>query len=260
MMKIYAKVSVMLSLMRLPTSAFLTSIQRNTQSIILSSGRTFQTLSTSRKAPAYLQNPLVSSTTSVSHLKHVKSKIFMSTSTASTISSPLNGISWLQDCTIQVLNDTFDSTEYARVTALTKLEPKKKKKKKKKKRTEDESSAELKEPPLTQQEKEAIADAAAASAVPFGVKDAMITPATKMDFGDYQCNAAMGLAKNLGMSPRECATKIIDGLRPLIESVFEEPEIAGPGFINLRFKQEYLTQSIRKMAADSDRLGVPPAM
>jgi arginyl-tRNA synthetase len=87
----------------------------------------------------------------------------------------------------------------------------------------------------------------------------MVTPATKLEFGDYQCNAAMVLAKNLGMSPRDCASKIVEGLRPLIGSIMDEPEIAGPGFINLKFKKEYLAQSIQLMASDTDHLAVPRA-
>jgi arginyl-tRNA synthetase len=40
----------------------------------------------------------------------------------------------------------------------------------------------------------------------------------------------------------------------------EEPDIAGPGFINLRFKKEYLAESIENMARDSDgRLAIPLA-
>ena len=39
----------------------------------------------------------------------------------------------------------------------------------------------------------------------------------------------------------------------------DEPEIAGPGFINLKFKKEYLAQSIQLMASDTDRLAVPRA-
>ena len=40
----------------------------------------------------------------------------------------------------------------------------------------------------------------------------------------------------------------------------EEPDIAGPGFINLRFKKEYLAESIENMAKDSEgRLAVPLA-
>ena len=124
------------------------------------------------------------------------------TSIAGTESSPLKGGAWVQSCIVQVLNDSFDHTEYARAAALAKLEPKKKKKKKKKKKDDIPSEKEVIEPELTQEEKDAIADAAASASFPFGIKDAMVTPATKVEFGDYQCNAAMGLAKNLGMSPR----------------------------------------------------------
>ena len=56
---------------------------------------------------------------------------------------------------------------------------------------------------------------------------------------------------------RDCATKIVDGLRPLIGDVLEEPEIAGPGFINLKFKTDYLAGAIQRMAADAERLAVP---
>jgi arginyl-tRNA synthetase len=53
--------------------------------------------------------------------------------------------------------------------------------------------------------------------------------------------------------------KIVDGLRPYIQDIMEEPEIAGPGFINLRFKREYLEQSIYNMAQDPERLAIPLA-
>lgn len=48
----------------------------------------------------------------------------------------------------------------------------------------------------------AIVDEAVAAAKPFSYADVMVTPATKDEFGDYQCNAAMGLAKSVGMNPR----------------------------------------------------------
>jgi arginyl-tRNA synthetase len=86
----------------------------------------------------------------------------------------------------------------------------------------------------------------------------MVTSATKSEFGDYQVNAAMGLAKAVGMNPRECATKIVEHITPKIRDFMEEPEIAGPGFINLRFKQDYLTAAVQLMALDADgRLGLP---
>lgn len=57
---------------------------------------------------------------------------------------------------------------------------------------------------------------------------------------------------------RECAQKIIDGLLPKIGDIMEEPEIAGPGFINLRFKEDYLTSAVGQMASDANyRLGIP---
>jgi arginyl-tRNA synthetase len=38
----------------------------------------------------------------------------------------------------------------------------------------------------------------------------------------------------------------------------EEPEIAGPGFINIRFKEDYLSSAVGLMAKDANgRLGVP---
>jgi arginyl-tRNA synthetase len=59
---------------------------------------------------------------------------------------------------------------------------------------------------------------------------------------------------------RECSAKIVDYLKPLIDDVMEEPEIAGPGFINLRFKKDYLADSIQNMAMDSEgRLAIPLA-
>lgn len=196
-------------------------------------------------------------------IQTIATKLHMSTTSADSEVSieSLAGIDFVKDCVLSVLNDSFDAKEVARAAALAKLEPKKKKKKKKKKPQGDEDAAPAadEKPPLSQEEKDAIGQAAADAAKPFGSDDAMVTPATRLDFGDYQCNAAMGLAKNVGMSPRDCATKIVDGIRPMIEGIMEEPEIAGPGFINLRFKKEYLEKAVHNMAKDSERLAVPVA-
>ena len=177
-------------------------------------------------------------------------------------SASLLGIDWVRGCVAKVLNDAFDPAEVARGAARSKLEPKKKKKKKKKKQQEDEHAAKQEEPPpMSEEEKEAILAAAAAAAQPFTDIDAAVTAATKSEFGDYQCNAAMALAKNVGLAPRDCAAQIVDGLRPLISHCMEEPEIAGPGFINLKFREDYLARAVREMAAEAGpggRLAVPP--
>lgn len=117
----------------------------------------------------------------------------------------LCGISFVQQSVVNVLNDNFDPKEVARANTLAKLDKntKKKKKKKKKKKANDElQEPNDGEPELSDEEKEAIASAAAAEAGPFGLLDAMVTPATRPEFGDYQVNAAMGLAKAVGMNPR----------------------------------------------------------
>jgi len=85
----------------------------------------------------------------------------------------------------------------------------------------------------------------------------MVTAATKPEFGDYQCNAAMPLSKSLKLKPRDIAEKLVKELSPALGGIFEEPEIAGPGFLNLRFKPEYLGSRISLMLKDKERLGIP---
>ena len=184
-----------------------------------------------------------------------------SSSSSSSTDVRLYGIDWVRDAVVQSLIELFDPKEVAKGNALAKLNKPKKKKKKKKKGQEEADAAEpeQEEPELSEEEKDAIVAAAIAEAKPFSDDDTMVTPATRADFGDYQCNAAMGLAKAVGMNPRECATKIVDSLRPSIEGIMEEPEIAGPGFINLRFKKEYLAAAASAMAKDAQgKLAIPP--
>ncbi len=78
-------------------------------------------------------------------------------------------------------------------------------------------------------------------------------------FGDFQSNAAMGLAKKLGKKPRDVAAEIIEALD--VDSMCETPEIAGPGFINFRLKPEFVAQSLQLIPSanansDEDRLGI----
>ncbi|MBE9158451.1 arginine--tRNA ligase [Nodosilinea sp. LEGE 06152] len=86
--------------------------------------------------------------------------------------------------------------------------------------------------------------------------DPMLVPTTNPKFGDYQANLAMSLAKPLKQKPRDIATQIVEKLD--LSNLCEPPEIAGPGFINLRFKTQYLEDQLKAMQADP-RLGVAPA-
>ena len=82
---------------------------------------------------------------------------------------------------------------------------------------------------------------------------ATVTAAADIRFGDYQTNAAMALAKNLSMPPRELAAEIIKLLE--VEDLCETPEIAGPGFINFRVKENTIVSRINEIRKCS-RLGV----
>jgi arginyl-tRNA synthetase len=83
----------------------------------------------------------------------------------------------------------------------------------------------------------------------------MIRPAQDARFGDYQANMAMSMAKSVGKPPREIAQKIVDQLD--VAAFCETPEIAGPGFINLRLQTSWIADQLSTMLGD-ERLGVPP--
>ena len=85
---------------------------------------------------------------------------------------------------------------------------------------------------------------------------AMIKPAQDPKFGDYQANMAMSLAKELGKKPRDIAADIVARLK--VDDLLEPPQIAGPGFINLTLKPNWLSKQLQAMAGDP-RLGVAKA-
>jgi len=72
--------------------------------------------------------------------------------------------------------------------------------------------------------------------------DPMLTGATKLEFGDYQCNAALKLAKQLGQSPRDVAATLLATMD--VSDLCEAPDIAGPGFINLRLQKGFVEQQL----------------
>jgi arginyl-tRNA synthetase len=104
----------------------------------------------------------------------------------------------------------------------------------------------------------------AAALAKLGVNDAevpslaeMVLPSQDAKFGDYQANLAMPLGKRLGKPPREIAGQIVSPLQ--VADICETPEIAGPGFINLRVKDGWIVEQIAAASADTLRLGIAPA-
>lgn len=78
-------------------------------------------------------------------------------------------------------------------------------------------------------------------------------------FADLQSNAALALAKRLGMAPREVAQRIVEApsVRALADDgVCSSVEISGPGFVNLTLSGSWLGSAAGALAADP-RTGVP---
>jgi arginyl-tRNA synthetase len=74
-------------------------------------------------------------------------------------------------------------------------------------------------------------------------------------FGDYSGTMAMALAKKAGRKPRDVAVEIINRLD--LGELFEKPgDPVGPGFINLRVRDDALARAVAEACAD-ERMGVP---
>ena len=80
-----------------------------------------------------------------------------------------------------------------------------------------------------------------------------VAASKKAGFGDYQANGAMGAAKIVKSNPRDVAQRIVDHLD--IEDIISQVDIAGPGFINLTLKPEWLAQQL-VIANDDSQLGL----
>ena len=80
-----------------------------------------------------------------------------------------------------------------------------------------------------------------------------VNEAGKPEFGDYQFNGAMALAKRLGRNPREIAQSIVEAMEE--NEMLDRVEIAGPGFINLHLRADWLAAGLDAAARD-ERLGV----
>jgi len=83
--------------------------------------------------------------------------------------------------------------------------------------------------------------------------DPLLRRSQQERFGDYQANVAMSLSKRLGPNPREVAAAIVANLD--VADLCETVEVAGPGFVNLTLRADYLGGELGATAAE-ERLGV----
>ena len=80
-----------------------------------------------------------------------------------------------------------------------------------------------------------------------------VRQSAKVQFGDYQANGVMAVAKKLGMAPRQLAEQVLTHLD--LDGIASKTEIAGPGFINIFLDPAFLAANV-DAALKSDRLGV----
>ena len=71
---------------------------------------------------------------------------------------------------------------------------------------------------------------------------AIVGPATRHEFGDYQANGAMAAAKRLGVAPRELAQQAINAAD--LADATAHCEVTGPGFISLTVADELLAEAL----------------
>ncbi len=83
---------------------------------------------------------------------------------------------------------------------------------------------------------------------------AIVRPSTDPKFGDYQANGVMSLAKQLKTDPRKLAAQVLEKLD--LDDICEPPQVAGPGFINLRLKSDFIARRLLQINADPGRLAV----
>ena len=85
----------------------------------------------------------------------------------------------------------------------------------------------------------------------FEEENISLNVSSKPELGQFQYNGAMGLAKKNHTNPREIAEKIVEGLNEY--DIFENINIAGPGFINISFSKKFLIEYLNSIVIDMSK-------
>ncbi len=96
---------------------------------------------------------------------------------------------------------------------------------------------------------------AAVTGLPAAECDPQIRPSGNPQFGDFQANFAMALAKKLGTNPRQLATDVVAGAD--VAGIADKLEVAGPGFVNVHLAGSALAAALDSF--DSPALGIAPS-
>ena len=88
--------------------------------------------------------------------------------------------------------------------------------------------------------------------------DPNVITASKPEFGDYQRNGVMSVAKKIGSKPRELANLVVEAIAAQSNPLIERLEVAGPGFINIHLSDAALIQRANEIEGDLGKL-IPQA-
>ena len=83
-----------------------------------------------------------------------------------------------------------------------------------------------------------------------GNGNANVITASKPEFGDYQANGVMAVARQLQCNPRELATRVVAALREADDPLVSSFDIAGPGFINIHLRDSALLDRAREILGE----------
>ncbi len=87
--------------------------------------------------------------------------------------------------------------------------------------------------------------------------NANVITASKPEFGDYQANGVMSIAKQTGSNPGQLARAVLDNLLAKENALISKLEVAGPGFINIHLADAALLHRAEQIQQDISQL-IPP--
>jgi len=99
-----------------------------------------------------------------------------------------------------------------------------------------------------------LTEALKSASIEFSAEQLFFEVPKNEEHGDLSTNVAFLLAKAQKSNPRAMAQKILDSLKDP-ENFFEKTEIAGPGFINFKFKPIFLTSSLSQILSGKENYG-----
>lgn len=87
----------------------------------------------------------------------------------------------------------------------------------------------------------------------FDIDVDIILTRPEQQFGDFSTNIAMQISKQIGKNPREIAQQLVDKINETEE--LAEVSIAGPGFINMKIKDESLSSELQEIINNPSEYG-----